>query len=367
MSRFLSERFFSLSPYVPGEQPQDRSYVKLNTNESPFPPSPRVAERLSAFEAEKLNLYSDPTAKELADAIVEFFNNDLVRRGEKKFFTRENVITGNGSDEILAFIFQAFCDHNKGMACPEVGYGCYPVYCSVQGIPLVSVPMTEDLGVDVAGFEGIKENITIANPNAQTGLYLSVSDIKTLLSENRSRLVVVDEAYVDFGAESVAPLIREFDNLIVVRTLSKSRQLAGGRIGFALASQELISDLEMMKYSFNPYNLNRLSILAGTEAMRDEEYFDCTRKQIIEIREESKAILADMGFCVTDSLANFILAKKVGIGGKELYLALKEKGVLVRFLSDKKLSDYVRITIGSKEQMTLLYQKIREVLKEKNL
>lgn len=367
MSRFISERFSSIAPYVPGEQPQDKQYVKLNTNESPFPPSPKVVEALSKEEALKLNLYSDPTVKAFAEAVVSYYNRRLIAAGREGKLTCDNVLPVNGSDEALAFIFRAFTDANRGMACPEIGYGCYPVFCGIEGTRFKAVAMKDGFKVDVNGFRGVKDNITIANPNAQTGLYVSLFDIETLLSENCDRLVVIDEAYCDFGGESAVSLLDSYDNLIVVQTLSKSRQLAGARIGFALASKEIIEDLNKIKYSFNPYNVNRLSTIAGIKAMEDEEYFEKTRKQIIINREKTKEVLRGMGFEVTDSLANFVLASRNDIGGKELYLALKSKGVLVRFLSDEKLKNSIRITIGSQEQMELLFEKTAEVLKENNL
>lgn len=366
MSRFLDERFFALDPYVPGEQPQDRSYVKLNTNESPFPPSPAVLAVLNREEAEKLNLYSDPTAGALVDAIAKRFTRVLQAEGAKGI-EKEQVFVGNGSDEVLSFIFQAFCGKDKGMAFPEVGYGFYPVFCEVLGIAARPVPVRDDLSVDVEALINVPENIVIANPNAQTGIYLPVSDIKRLLCANKDRLVVVDEAYCDFGAESVVGLLDDFDNLIVVQTMSKSRQLAGGRVGFALSSREIIADLNKMKYSFNPYNLNRLSILAGAAAIGDEEYFRLTTTEVANEREKLKTALCNLGFSVTPSLANFVLAGHPAMGGKELYLALKAEGVLVRFLSDEKLAPYVRITVGSAEQNAALIAAIEKIFKEKGI
>lgn len=356
MSEFLSERFAYLRPYVPGEQPKGKSYIKLNTNESPFPPSPKVIAALNAKEAEKLNLYSDPTAESLIAALAERF--------DKK---KTEVFAGNGSDEVLAFIFNAFSDKKKGMAFPEIGYGFYPVFCDMLGIPYRAVPLNADFTIDISRFRGLEENIVIANPNAQTGLYLPVSDIETIVSENYKRLVIVDEAYCDFGGESAMSLMRKYENIIVVSTMSKSRQLAGARIGYAVASEAIVEDLNKMKYSFNPYNLNSLSIIAGTEALKDEDYFDLCRRTVIENREECKRVLRGMGFSVTDSLANFVFASYPGIDGKSLYSALKERGVLVRFLSDGKLNCGVRITIGSVSQMEALYLMIDEILKERNL
>lgn len=366
MSRFLNERYAAMKPYVPGEQPQDKRYVKLNTNESPFPPSPAVLAALNGEEVAKLNLYSDPTAKVLVDAIAARFDR-ISREGGGKGIKPSQVFVGNGSDEVLAFCFQAFCGKDKGMACPEIGYGFYPVFCEIFGIKFNPVPLREDFSIDIKAFEGIKDNITIANPNAQTGIYIPVSDIKTLLSADKDRLVIIDEAYCDFGGESALGLLDEFDNLIVVQTMSKSRQLAGGRVGFAIASEAIVEDLNKMKFSFNPYNLNRLSILAGAAAISDEEYFEMTTSAVKAERERLKKTLAELGFYVTPSLANFVLAAHPKIGGKELYLALKEKGVLVRFLSDEALKPYVRITVGSKEQNDALTDAIKQIIKEKGI
>lgn len=365
MSRFLDERYRCLAPYTPGEQPQDRSYVKLNTNESPFPPSPAVIAALGREETEKLNLYSDPTAGALRRAITERYTKFLASKGLPGV-TERNVFAGNGSDEVLAFAFAAFCGKKRGVAFPEIGYGFYPVFAEFFSLPVRTVPMKADLSVDAAGFKGLKETVVIANPNAQTGIYLPLSEIKTLLSEDKDRLVIVDEAYCDFGGESAVTLLNEYDNLVVVQTMSKSRQLAGGRVGFAIASEELILDLELMKFSFNPYNLNRLSIVAGAAAMADEDYFLSATAAVVAERERLKGELSALGFSLTPSLANFLLARKEGIGGEELYLALKARGVLVRWLGGA-LSDYVRITVGSREQCDALLAAVRDVLKEKGI
>lgn len=365
MSRFLDGRYAGLAPYVPGEQPQDRRYVKLNTNESPFPPSPKVIAALDAEETSRLNLYSDPEAGVLVRAIAEHFDKKLRRAGHKGVNERQ-VFVGNGSDEVLAFAFGAFCGKDRGVAFPAIGYGFYPVFAEFFCLPAVAVPMKQGLFVDTEGFKGLKETIVIANPNAQTGVYLPLSEIKTLLLEDKGRLVIVDEAYCDFGAESAVTLLDEFDNLLVVQTMSKSRQLAGGRVGFALGSEEIVADLNTMKFSFNPYNLNRLSIIAGAEAIKDEEYFERTTAAVAEERERLKATLAGMGFYVTPSLANFVLAKRDDIGGEELYKSLKARGVLVRWLGGA-LADYVRITVGSRGQCDALTAAIEEIIKEKNI
>lgn len=347
MSRFMSSSLKNLVPYTPGEQLAGK-FIKLNTNESPFPPSPNVIKAISCSETGKLNLYSDPTADSLVSEIAKYY-------GVKK----ENVAVGNGSDEILAFAFHAFGE--KGFVCPSITYGFYPVFADFFGIELDTIPLKSDLSIGLDDYYKSKRNVIIANPNAQTGTYLDINEIENLVSLNTDRLVVIDEAYIDFGGESAVSLIDKYDNLLVVQTFSKSRNLAGGRIGFAIGNENLISDLNTMKFSFNPYNVNRLSIIAGSEAIKDKAYFiDCTKK-IIEVREIVKNRLKQLGFALTDSMANFILAKHTDISGKELYLSLKEQGILVRYLGGD-ISDYVRITIGSAEQMEVLVCTIEKII-----
>ena len=355
MSRFLSPELLRLAPYVPGEQPQERQYIKLNTNESPFPPSPAVTEALNGEEISKLNLYSDPEAAELIKTAAEYYGLD-----------KSNIIAGNGSDEILAFIFKAFFRSDAGAACPDVSYGFYPVFCDLFGIKYLPVPLREDFTIRTEDYAGLKENVVIANPNAQTGIYLPLAEVEKLVSQNRDRLVVVDEAYVDFGSESAVGLIEKYDNLIVVQTMSKSRSLAGGRVGFAFASAPLIADLNAVKFSFNPYNLNRLSLIAAEKALLDTAYFKKSVKQIIENREFTSRELKKSGFRVLPSSANFILAETDKMSGEELYLALKARGILVRHLKDERIRNFVRITIGSAEQMKIFINTINEIIKEEN-
>ncbi len=353
MSRFLSNELSKLAPYVPGEQPQDKKYIKLNTNESPFAPSDEVIKALNKEEVSKLNLYSDPEAKNLIKAAANYYNIE------------ENyIIAGNGSDEILAFIFKAFFNSNKGVACPEISYGFYPVFCNLFNIKYISVPLKEDFSIDVNDYANICDNVVIANPNAQTGIKLSFNDIKKLVSQSSERLVVIDEAYVDFGAESAVPLIKEFDNLIVVSTMSKSRSLAGARVGFAFANSSLIADLNTVKFSFNPYNINRLSMIAAQKALEDREYFKFCVNEIIKNREFIVDFLKEEGFKVLPSSANFVLAETNVISGENLYLKLKEEGVLVRHFKDEKINNFIRITIGSLEEMKIFAQKVKKIIEE---
>ena len=350
MSRFFASGLSALKPYVPGEQPRDQQYIKLNTNESPFPPAPGVIQALDSAQVEKLNLYSDPTAAELVNAIADRYG-----------LPAEQVFVGNGSDEVLAFAFYAYGEHS--VTAPDISYGFYPVFTDFFKQQLKVIPLEEDFTIDPAKFTGADGMVVLANPNAQTGLYLELSEIEKIVAGNPDQVVLVDEAYIDFGGESAAALIERYDNLLVVQTFSKSRNLAGARVGFALGNAALIADLNTLRNSFNPYNLNRLSILAGKAAMEDEEYFlRCTRT-VAENREYTKARLKEMGFGVLDSRGNFVLAEPPALSGKEYYLELKKRGVLVRYLGIARIENYVRITIGTREQMDRLLEITEEILK----
>ena len=353
MSKFLSKEASRLAPYTPGEQPQDQQYVKLNTNESPFPPSPKVVKAISRAELLKLNLYSDPTCGQLVEAIAKRYE-----------LQPENVIAGNGSDEILAFAFRAFCGEGKGLAYADITYGFYKSQVALFGLEAKVIPLREDFTLNVEDYMDFPGTIVIANPNAPTGMAVSRADIQRLLEADPDRVVIVDEAYVDFGAESCVPLIYRYDNLLVVQTMSKSRSLAGGRVGFALGSPELISALNRVKYSFNPYNVNRLSIVAGAAAVEDEDYFQTCTAAIQNNRAWTVRELEALGFTVLPSQANFIFAKSDKIPGGELYRKLKENGILVRWFDADRIRDYVRITIGSLEQMAALVDEVARLLEE---
>ena len=353
MSKFLSKEASRLAPYTPGEQPQDQQYVKLNTNESPFPPSPKVVKAISRAELLKLNLYSDPTCGQLVQALAKRYE-----------LQPENVITGNGSDEILAFAFRAFCGEGKGLAYADITYGFYKSQVALFGLDAKVIPLREDFTLNVDDYMDFPGTIVIANPNAPTGMTVPRADIQRLLEADPDRVVIVDEAYVDFGAESCVPMIYRYDNLLVVQTMSKSRSLAGGRVGFALGSPELISALNRVKYSFNPYNVNRLSIVAGAAAVEDEDYFQTCTAAIRNNRKWTVRELEKLGFTVLPSQANFIFAKSDQIPGGELYRKLKENGILVRWFDADRIRDYVRITIGSLEQMAALLDEIARLLEE---
>lgn len=398
MSRFLSKASESLLPYTPGEQPQGRKFIKLNTNECPYPPSPKVAEAiLAGYEeiaagcgtagaadmaeqaetadcgcnagateagkmAEKaarvmppelanLRLYSDPEERVLIESIADHYGVGT-----------NQVIAGNGSDEILGFAFRAFCDQNAPLQFADLTYGFYPALCGLYGIPFKVVPLEEDFTLNIEPYKNCGNNVIIANPNAPTGMSLSLSAIEKVAASNPDRVVMVDEAYVDFGGESCVSLLPKYENLVIIQTFSKSRSLAGARVGFAIANPELIADMNRIKYSFNPYNVNRLSILAGAAAMRDWDYTkECTGR-ICKTREKTTEALRALGFTVLDSKTNFIFAKSGDMPGKVYFDGLREAGILVRRWDSERIKDYVRISIGSEEEMETFVEETKKLV-----
>ena len=353
MSRFISKEADALAPYTPGEQPQDQQYIKLNTNESPFPPSPKVMKALTRAEVLKLNLYSDPTCAALNAAIAKHFE-----------LQPENVLSGNGSDEVLAFAFRAFCGEGKGVAFADITYGFYKSQVALFGLEATRIPLREDFTLNVDDYMDFPGTIVIANPNAPTGIAVPRADIQRLLEADPDRVVIVDEAYVDFGAESCVPMIFRYDNLLVVQTMSKSRSLAGGRVGYALGSPALVEALNRVKYSFHPYNVNRLSMLAGAAAVEGDAYFQKCTAAVAGNREWTRKELEALGFTVLPSSANFLFAKSDSVPGGELYRRLKENGILVRWFDADRIRDYVRITIGSLEQMVALVDQLDQMMQE---
>ena len=353
MSRFFSTKYSSLSAYVPGEQPKERKYVKLNTNESPFPPSPSVSEAV-LLEASRLNLYSDPECTPL----VKIFS-------ERYGVSEDMVIMTNGSDEVLNFAFMAFCDSEHPIAFPDITYGFYPVFARLSAIPYEEIPLADDFSVNVEDYVACGTNIVIANPNAPTGLALSLEDVERIVATNPDNVVIIDEAYVDFGAESAVELVKKYDNLLVTGTYSKSRSLAGARLGFGIASAEIIRDLNTIKYSTNPYNVNRMTMAAGVAAIKDDAYYMNNCKIVMENREYTRTRLMELGFKVILSSANFLFAESPDVSGEELYLALKSRGVLVRHFTKEKIKNFNRITIGTREEMDVFLKNTEEILKEK--
>lgn len=349
MSRFLDEKFSALKEYVPGEQPRDKKYIKLNTNESPFPPSVSVLEAVNSEEVKNLRLYSDPSNKALKEKLAEIYK-----------VGPDNIYVSNGSDDILNFAFMAFGD--RGAAFPDITYGFYKVFAKLYGIDTQIIPLEEDFAIDENKYFGLDKLIVIANPNAPTGLSLSLDKIEKIVSSNENSVVLIDEAYVDFGGESCYGLIDKYDNLLVVRTFSKSRSLAGARLGFAIASKEIIKDLEKLKFSTNPYDINRLTQAAGVAALNQDDYYTANCKKIIENREFTANALKEIGFSVIDSDANFLFVKSDKISGLDFYLKLKEKGVLIRHFTDERICEYNRVTIGSREEMEIFLEKTAEIL-----
>lgn len=351
MGRFSSSEINSLTAYVPGEQPRDGQYIKLNTNESPYPPSPGTILALNSDESERLRLYSDPESKNLKELMS-------ARYGVSEDF----VFMSNGSDESLNFIFMAFFRNSKGVVFPDITYGFYKVFADLYGIEYDEIPLRDDFSINAEDYIGINRNIVIANPNAPSGIFLPLSDIERIVMSNPDSVVVIDEAYVDFGGESAVSLTEKYDNLIVVGTFSKSRSLAGARLGYAIGNNELIADLEKVKFSTNPYNINRLTQAAGAAALIDDKYYTENCKKIIETREKCSAQLLKRGFIVTPSRANFIFAAHKEIGGKELYLSLKEKYILVRHFETPRISMYNRITVGTPEDMQALIEAVDSII-----
>lgn len=352
MSRFLSQRLQSLDEYVPGEQPRDQQYIKLNTNESPYPPSDGVVAAIDAVQVRDLRLYCDPDCKALVQALADRYG-----------VGPENVFVSNGSDDILNFAFLGFCGPNRPAVFPAVSYGFYEVYANLHGVPFEKIPMEPDFSIDPRRFCHTGKTVVIANPNAQTGVALPLSAIEEIVRTNPDQVVLVDEAYVDFGCESAVGLTKRYPNLLVTQTFSKSRSMAGARLGFAIADAALIADLNKIKYSTNPYNINRLTQAAGVAALAEDDYYRANCRRIMETRAVTKASLERLGFFVTDSSSNFLLAGRGPVEGGELYRKLKARGILVRHFGDPAISDYVRITIGTPEQMDALLAAIGEILK----
>ena len=349
MSRFLNQQYQSLEAYTPGEQPRDMQYIKLNTNESPYPPAPSVVEAMTAEQVELLRLYSDPTAKNLKEKLAGLYG-----------VSPENVFVSNGSDEVLNFAFMAF--GGNGAVFPDISYGFYEVYAELYGIKAEKIPLEADFSVDYRKYCGKNKMVVIANPNAPTGMTIPVWQIEEIVKTNPDSLVLIDEAYVDFGGETCLPLVKKYDNLLVTRTFSKSRCLAGGRLGYAFGSPAVIADLEKIKYSTNPYNINRLTLLLGEKTVEAEGYYQEKCREIEETRAWTTAQLKELGFTVLPSKANFIFVKTDKMDGGELYKTLKTKGILVRHFTNPRICQFNRVTIGTREQMQTFVNTVKEVL-----
>ena len=352
MSRFFTPALSALEPYVPGEQPQTgKSYIKLNTNESPYKPSPKVLDVLSDGEAAaSLRLYCDPACGDLLAALATSFG-----------VGRDQVFAGNGSDEVLGFTFLGLCPN--GAVFPDISYGFYKIYSKLFGLNYTEIPLREDFTIKPEDYADEQGTVFIANPNAPTGIALSLAEIESILAQNTDRLVVVDEAYVAFGAQSSVQLLDKYDNLLVIGTFSKSRSLAGARLGYAVGSAEIIADLNRVKFSFNPYNINSLSQLAGCASLADEEHHRTCCARVIRSRERAAAELRALGFTLTDSKTNFIFAGcPQGLSAGVYQNELRSRGILVRYWNAPRIENYLRISIGTDKDMDALIAATKEIL-----
>ena len=349
MSKFFNPRLSNLEAYTPGEQPRDRRYIKLNTNESPYPPSKGVRQAIDRQRLDALRLYCDPNATALKVELAKLY--------DKK---PSQIFVANGSDDILNFAFLAF--GGEGVLFPDISYGFYEVFAALHQLPFEKIPLKQDFTIDVKPYCNQKKLVVIANPNAPTGIALPLRKIEKILEANPQNVVLIDEAYVDFGGESCARLVEKYPNLLCVQTFSKSRSMAGARLGFAIASEELIADLETIKYSTNPYNVNSLTQAAGVAAVQENGYYMRNCRKIIKSRLYTKKELEKLGFTVLPSKANFLFAKSSRISGMELYLKLKEKGILVRHFEKDRIREFNRITIGSQQEMESFIAAVKEIL-----
>lgn len=349
MSRYMNSRLEAMGAYTPGEQPRDKAYIKLNTNESPYPPAPPVVEAMTGELVADLRLYCDPTGKVLKEKLAGLYG---VRP--------EQVFLSNGSDDILNFAFLAFGE--QGVCFPDISYGFYGVFSQLHGLSWEQIPLEPDFSIDHRKYCGKGNMVVIANPNAPTGLSLAVAQIEEIVKTNPDSVVVIDEAYVDFGGESCLSLIGRYPNLLVVRTFSKSRCLAGGRLGYAFGDPALIADLEKIKYSTNPYSVNSMTLRLGEATVDAEEYYQKKCREIMASREFTTKELEKLGFRVLPSKTNFVFAETQRMDGEELYLQLKDRGFLVRHFSNGRIRNFNRITIGTREQMERFVETVKDIL-----
>lgn len=353
MSRFWNKRITGIETYVPGEQPQDKRYIKLNTNENPYPPSPQVVEAIKKAADERLRLYPDPSCEKLREIIAQYY-------GLKK----DEVFAGNGSDEVLAFSFAAFFDPEQAVLFPDITYSFYPVYSDFFNLKFKIIELDEDFSIPVEKFLTANGGIIIPNPNAPTSKYLSVPQIIKILDFNLSinKVVIIDEAYIDFGGESVVGILDRYPNLLIVQTLSKSRSLAGLRVGFALGHKDLIEGLNRVKSSINSYTVDRLAIAGAIEAFKDEEYFQLTKEKIIKTRNWLSSELLTAGFKIIESHANFLFISHSIIHAGKLYKKLKENGILVRYFNKQRIDNYLRVSIGTDDEMKSFLRVLKLIL-----
>jgi len=349
MSKFWSNVTKELKPYVPGEQPKDKKYIKLNTNESPYGPSPKINDLLKNYNPDYLRLYPEPTSEILRETISQYYG-----------LTKDEVFIGNGSDEVLALCFMAYFDKNDQVVYPDISYSFYNVYAKLFQLQPDIITLDNEFKIPVEQFLNKNAGIIFPNPNAPTGRYLEIEYVEQIIKTNPDKIVIVDEAYIDFGGESAVKFIKDYDNVLVVQTFSKSRSLAGSRLGFALGQKELIEGLTRVKDSFNSYPIDRLSMLCGVEAFKDVEYFELCRKKIIQTREKTVKSMEELGFHVIPSQANFIFAEHKKIRAEDLFISLKQNGILVRYFKANKIDNYLRITIGTDPEMDALVEFLKK-------
>lgn len=350
MSKYWSKTAADQKPYVPGEQPKDKKYIKLNTNENPYPPSPDVIAAIKASADERLKLYPDPNGDELRQTLADYY-------GLKK----EWVFVGNGSDEILAFAFMAFFEPGRPLLLPDVTYSFYAVYINLFKLDYQLVPLKDDFSIEPSDYFDAIGGVIFPNPNAPTASDIELATIEEILARNPDHVVIVDEAYIDFGGESAIPLISKYPNLLVIQTLSKSRSLAGLRVGFAFGQDELMEGMNRIKNSFNSYTLDRPAMAGAIAAMKDEAYFRLTREKVIHTRERIVPILTQMGWQILPSKANFIFIAHPVIKGEEIFARLRQEGILVRHFQQPRIDNYLRISIGTDEEMDRLIAALQRI------
>ena len=353
MSYFLVDEFENMDPYVPGEQPKDKKYIKLNANETIVPPSPKVLEAITEEAVNKMGLYSDPTCLSLRTAIAKQYDVDP-----------EQVFVGNGADEVLGFILMSFFCTRQKLCCPDITYEFYKGYANTYRVNLKQFPVNDDFSINIDDYVNTKRDVILANPNNPTGLFIPKEDIERIVKVNPKRMVIIDEAYIDFAGESCVSLVNKYKNLVVVHTYSKSRNLAGARRGYAISSKEIIHDLRKIKFCFNPFNLSKLSLLIGAAAIEDNEYKEKCVKNIVETREYTKKELDKLGFKGLDTKTNFVFVTHDKIKAEDLFKELKNRGILVRYYKEPKLNKYLRITIGTEVQMEQVINTIKDIMKD---
>ncbi|MFT4650642.1 MAG: histidinol-phosphate aminotransferase [Flavobacteriales bacterium] len=350
MSQYWTSIVHQLDPYVPGEQPQDMQYIKLNTNENPYPPSPQVSKAVESFDTEKLRRYPDPESTGLTNTLAAYHGLEA-----------NQVFIGNGSDEVLAHSFQAFFKHSKPLLFPDISYSFYPVYCGLYQIDYKTIPLDDNFCVTVEEYTQPNGGIIIPNPNAPTGIALSLGSIETIL-QNTNSVVIIDEAYVDFGADSASRLINQYPNLLVVQTFSKSRSLAGLRLGYALGHADLIEGLNRVKNSFNSYPIDSIASATAIESINDEAYFQHCRNQVITSRDSLTKALVELAFDVLPSSSNFLFVQHQSLAASMLYNELRRLGILVRHFKTKRIDNYLRISIGTDEECQALVAALKSIL-----